>query len=330
MSPDLTIKLAETLKKRTNPKFPIQILWHCGEPLATGYDYFCKLIAPFAELEKNGQVVHAIQTNATLIDERWCDFFKEHHFKVCLSLDGPVWANHNRVDWGGKPVDSRIIRGINHLKKAGIPFSTIAVVNHTALDRAVELYDFFTGVGCTSLNINIEEQVGVNINPEIGDGEAVKQFWRDLYHRWETKKEMQIREFSIFEDWVDYFGPDKVGSLSEDTMHYIYPTIGWQGDVVLLSPEFLGMESEKYHNFVVGNLYQQSLASILRQTQEVSYVRDFIQGKEDCRKTCPYYTLCRGGYASNKYFELGTTGGTETEACRNSRKYLQDALLSLN
>jgi uncharacterized protein len=110
---------------------------------------------------------------------------------------------------------------------------------------------------------------------------------------------------------------------------YLYPTVSWQGDVVLLSPEFLGMESERYQNFVVGNLYQEALPRILQRAKDTRYVRDFIQGREQCRDSCPYYNLCRGGFASNKYFELGTTAGTETESCRNSRKYLQEALVSL-
>jgi uncharacterized protein len=329
MSPEITTRLAETLTKRNNPAVPIQILWHCGEPLAVGYDYFCKLIAPFAELEKKGQIVHAIQTNATLIDRRWCEFFKEHNFQVCLSLDGPVWANHNRVDWSGKASYSRIIRGINHLKEAGIPFSAIAVVNHTSLDRAAEIYNFFVELGCRNLCINIEEQVGVNLNPEIGNGAAVRQFWRDLFKCWREEQQISIREFTVFYEWWNTFGANELATLSEQSAIYLYPTVGWQGDVVLLSPEFLGMESERYHNFVVGNLYQETLPQILHRAKTTEYVQDFIRGKQECRTTCPYYTICRGGYASNKYFELGTTAGTETEACRNSRKYLQEAVLSV-
>lgn len=81
-------------------------------------------------------------------------------------------------------------REINYLKKAGIPFNVIAVVNHTSLDRAEELYNFFTTLGCRSLSINIEEQVGVNFNPIVGNDEAVQHFWQDLFNCWSKNKGM--------------------------------------------------------------------------------------------------------------------------------------------
>src|SRR6185369_16635566 len=49
------------------------VVWHGGEPLATGRDHFAALLAPF-----DGAIEHHVQTNATLIDDAWCEFFAEH------------------------------------------------------------------------------------------------------------------------------------------------------------------------------------------------------------------------------------------------------------
>ena len=67
------------------------VVWHGGEPLAAGREHLATLLAPFAPA-----VEHHVQTNATLIDEAWCDFFAEHRIRVSVSVDGPRERNRLR------------------------------------------------------------------------------------------------------------------------------------------------------------------------------------------------------------------------------------------
>jgi uncharacterized protein len=73
---------------------PVSVVWHGGEPTAT----FGELLAPFEHLRRTGQVRHEIQTNATLINQRWCDLFAAHKFEIGVSIDGPGTLNGNRLD----------------------------------------------------------------------------------------------------------------------------------------------------------------------------------------------------------------------------------------
>ena len=68
------------------------VVWHGGEPLATGRDHLAALIAPF-----DPAVEHHVQTNATLIDDAWCEFFAEHEVRVSVSVDGPEARNGERI-----------------------------------------------------------------------------------------------------------------------------------------------------------------------------------------------------------------------------------------
>ncbi len=329
MSPDLTARIAQDLTGYATPAKPIEILWHCGEPLACGLVHFKRLIAPFRELELQGAVYHSIQTNATLINEDWCEFFLEHKFSVGVSLDGPEWATRRRVNWAGREAFPKIMAGIETLKQAGIDFGIIAVVSREHLGRAGELYQFFAELGCSSLSVNLEEEIGINRQVEVGQAEEVRQFWTELFMTWQTRPVIFIREIHHYLTWlsskaseagIKLIGPPKVA---------LVPTVGWQGDVVVLSPEFLGVKSEPYHDFVVGNLFSESLLSIAEKAKEANYVQDFILGKIACRTNCAYYSFCRGGYASNKYFEHGSTGATQTAFCTNSRQILADTIGSL-
>src|SRR4051794_5671070 len=99
------------------------VVWHGGEPLAAGREHLAALLAPFG-----AGVEHHVQTNATLIDDAWCEFFEQHRVRVSVSVDGPRARNGDRVTRGGAPAYDRIVRGIGALRRHGIPFSALCVV----------------------------------------------------------------------------------------------------------------------------------------------------------------------------------------------------------
>lgn len=302
----------------------VEIIWHGGEPLSCGLNHFSQLVSPFERLREQGIVRHGIQTNATLIDERWCEFFRSHQFRVGVSLDGPLWANTRRVGWNDKPAFDKIMRGIGDLREAGIPFSIICVVGKDNLDKARELYEFFAGLGCASLGVNMEERLGIHVTNSCDDGAAVTNFWRELFSAWRENPVIKVREFARMLPSLVAFND---GSANYPELYDIFPSIAWNGDAVLLAPEFLNTIAARYVNFVVGNVLNENLRSIVERGKSAGFVRDFVRGIRRCRGECEYFSLCYGGQAGNKFFEHGTTDATETAFCRNSEKRLADAIL---
>ena len=79
---------------------PVVFNWHGGEPALLGLDFFRKVV----ELEKKYANGHRIdndfQTNGTLLNDDWCEFFKNNHFYVGLSIDGPKHL-HNKSEIRG-------------------------------------------------------------------------------------------------------------------------------------------------------------------------------------------------------------------------------------
>src|SRR5262249_578755 len=58
---------------------PFTLLWHAGEPLVVPRAFYQTAIALLARYNRPPvEIYHALQTNATLIDEDWCRFFVEH------------------------------------------------------------------------------------------------------------------------------------------------------------------------------------------------------------------------------------------------------------
>lgn len=329
MTPDITTALAANLSAIEQE---ICLVWHGGEPLATRIRIFRELIDPFRDLYEKNLVRHSIQTNATLITQEWCDFLKKWNFQVGVSIDGNESQNQERVTITGVPAFQKIMHGIDLLKKNHIPFSVIATVNPKNIDDPFSFYNFFASLGCSSLNINIEEKEGFNQkNSDLGIKE-VYNFWKNLFLAWKQKPTIRIRELDMT---LGYIGvvleKQKRGdSYKKKNGHYgrgFWPTITFNGNVTVLSPEFVSVHESERDKFVVGNILENSLQQIIINSQNTWYVKDFFKGIHNCKLVCPYYEFCGGGQASNKYFELGDISGTETTHCRNSRQLVMDAVL---
>jgi len=194
MQIDVAQKVAEAIKAQGSEN-PVLLIWHGGEPTATGLNHFRKLIEPFENLRKENKVHHSMQTNATLITKSWCQFFIKHQFRVGVSIDGPEWANTNRVNLKGQTIYSRIMRGIQLLKEYEIPFGVIAVVHEANIDRPEEFYDFFCELGCDNLSINVEEVEGINTRNSQVVEDKVFSFWKRLFKAQQSNPVLRIREF---------------------------------------------------------------------------------------------------------------------------------------
>lgn len=323
----MNLSISEAVAKSIeDQKDNVCITWHGGEPLSCGIDHFKSLLLPFESLRTSGYLTHSIQTNATLINDDWCSLFKEYSINVGVSIDGPEWANYKRVNWSSKESYLQIMRGIDFLKNHQIPFTTICVVGEVGLERAPDLYEFFCKLGCFEVGFNLEEKVGIYTFSVSDNYKLVKKFWSRLFLEWRKNPIILVREFSRALTWMETVSENFRPAIVHE--QDLFPSISYDGNVVLLSPEFLDAKSEHYGDFIAGNVLQQSLVSILDSGEELEYVRDFRKGVEKCAQVCEYSEYCMGGQASNKFFELGSTNGTETTHCRNVEQRLVDAVLS--
>lgn len=138
--------IRQYIESQSSPE--ITFAWQGGEPTLLGIDYFRKIV----ELEKKyagGRPVHnALQTNGTKLDHEWCRFFKENRFLIGLSIDGPRSLHDTyRVDKGRKPTFDRVMHGLDLLKKHGVEFNTLTVVNASNVKHPLKVYDFLREAG---------------------------------------------------------------------------------------------------------------------------------------------------------------------------------------
>lgn len=312
---DMTSAIPAAVAAGIEPSWsPVEVVWHGGEPLAVGPARFAELLEPFESLRRAGRVQHKVQTGATLITDAWCEVFERHEIGVGVSIDGPQSTNHHRVDRAGRPMFDRIVAGIETLTRHDIPFIVLAVVSRDGTSRAHDVLDFLRDLGSRWVGFNIEAKEGANVHGDIPAMEQALRFWRDTFTWCKQHRDVKVREV---ERLLGFLGLEST-VRGADARHDLIPTVGWNGDVVLLSPELLGVRDARYHDFVAGNILMDSLATILSRTADLSYVQEFLIGLERCKATCEFFSYCQGAHAGDRYFEHGTFAATETEHCRTS------------
>lgn len=324
MSPHVAAAVAAGIAAQDSPH-TVEVVWHGGEPLSLGVDRFRALLTPFEALRRVGRVRHAVQTGGGLITPAWCDLFSEYGFAVGVSIDGPAWANASRHDRSGRPAHDRIIRGVKTLREYGVRFTAIAVVTRATIGRADEIAEFFESLGAASVGFNLEEYEGANTARPGIDAAAARAFWRVLLRRRAEGSALRVRDVDRF---LSFVRKSRDGMLGGDgsALYEPIPTVAWNGNTVVLSPELAGISAPDYGDFVIGNVLHESLPSMLARAHEVRYVDEFTQALAACARSCEFYAFCRGAQAGNRYFEHGTFTAPETAYCVNTRQSLVRAI----
>jgi uncharacterized protein len=315
----------------------LTIVWHAGEPLAVPLRWYQEAFERIRARAPEGmRVHHSFQTNATLINQAWCDFFKAQDVSVGLSIDGPA-AIHDahRKTRGGGGTHAAAMRGARLLQENGIPFHIISVISAASLGRANEVFDFYVENGFWNVGFNVEETEGEHAASTLGACECapgVREFLSVIFERHRAHRErMVIREFDFALERIRCGAPpDEEAFLyfNEQVRPFGILSVDWQGGFSTYSPELLGMKSATYGDFTFGSIHDGSFLEAVQSAKFRRVLEDIRAGVEACRRECAYFEMCGGGAPANKYYENGSFCSTETMFCRYTVKLPIDLVLA--
>lgn len=313
----------------------VGVVWHAGEPLVVKREVYAAYFRSIKKVAGSAvEVRHFIQTNATLIDDDWCDFFREHNVRIGVSIDGPADIHDRaRQTRAGGGSFARTLRGIEALRANGLSFHTISVVTSASLECPEQIYSFLKSLDPDYVAFNVEEQEGVNSTSSLhGKEKSVESFFRTIYQRAKANDfSPPIREFESA--WRSI----QSGQGSRQNCQlwpYRMFVVGVTGDFTTFSPELLGMDSPTYGSLCLGNVLTDSPRTVAGKEKLLHLFQDIHVGVKRCEDTCEYFELCGGGAPSNKLFETGTFASAATRFCANSiqlplRIVLEDVELTL-
>lgn len=140
MSEETVDRLLENVYGDLKPGDRISFAFQGGEPTMAGLDYF----QTFTEKTARWQgisVSYALQTNGTLLDDKWCAFLKQRRFLVGISWDVlPEYHDSARVDGSGRGTNRAVLNAIALLEKWGVEYNVLCTLTNFAAKHPQQVW----------------------------------------------------------------------------------------------------------------------------------------------------------------------------------------------
>ncbi len=312
----------------------VSVVWHAGEPMVLPVDFYRRAFRLIDGLKPADlSLTHSFQTNGTLIDDAWCEFFAAEHVSVGVSIDGPELLHDiNRVTRSGRGTFNRTIAGIRRLRRHCVPFHVISVLSPESLAAPRQMFDFYVGEGIDRVCFNVEESEGDHVSHSFGEAGIEDSYYRFLREFWRLAaaspdKIAFIREIDEVTQLV--LRPQEAVFFNQLVEPFAITSMDWAGNLATFSPELLGLKGAAYDDFIIGNINRDRLVDLPQRPVLIKMLADINAGVELCRQRCEYFSVCGGGEPVNKLAENCTFVSTETTFCRMTKMRATDLVLDL-
>jgi uncharacterized protein len=288
--------------------------WQGGEPLLAGLEFFEEVVALQARhAPPNTAISNALQTNATLITERWAQFFKTYNFLVGVSLDGLQEVHDaRRVDAAGKGSFDRVMKGIQQLRRYGVDFNILTVIHQGNVAKAKELMAFYRKekfgfvqfIPCMDFRSQQVDRPGVyDITPE-----EYGEFLCEIFDEWYNDGKPDISE-RFFDNMLSVY----VNREAELCIHRSACP-----QTIILEQNGDAFPCDFYINdsWKVGNVGVNSIEEILAHPRYADFKAMKPNLPEKC-KSCNWKSLCHGGCPRNRKWTEGLEKSDPDYFCKS-------------
>jgi len=312
---------------KAKPQERVQLIWHGGEPLLLGEDYFIKALE-FQEKhcrETKHRINHAIQSNLTLLNERFLEIFKKlginqigTSFEPIANLRGPG-EKRDSVYY-----NSQFMKGINMLEKNKFGWGFIYVVTKKSLARPLDIFFFLSNLKMTG---------GFMLNPVLVYGEDKENigltqeeyadFLGAIFPYW-WKHRDRYSQVSPFKMFVENIIEKKQTNGCEDTGNcaYGHVYIGPSGEASQCG------RAGDWEIISYGNINERSLLDIMQDEQREQFIkRNDILFEGEC-KDCPFWNFCHGGCPLDSYIKHKDFKH-RTNRCEGKKLFLEKYFLPI-
>lgn len=116
--------------------------FHGGEPLMAGHAVWRQALDGLVTRFDRQHLKIALQSNLWLLDDQFCELFRQHNVEIGSSLDGPEDITDQQR---GRGYFARTMAGIRRAQSCGMTVGCIATFTPQILPRWREVFDFFLG-----------------------------------------------------------------------------------------------------------------------------------------------------------------------------------------
>jgi serine-type anaerobic sulfatase-maturating enzyme len=271
-----------------------------GEPTLAGPAFFENVVKFQQQHGRNGQSVsNAMQTNGILLNDRWCELFKQYQWLIGISIDGPETVHDRyRFNKQGAGTWRKVMAGVECMKKHGVEFNALCVLSQANVDKPAELYKFFRSMGIDYIQyIPLSEFDGsgqplpFTITPEQYGRFLCETF--DLW--WPERRKVRIR---YFDNLAEALAGQKPGSCTLHETCDSYVVVEFNGDVY---PCDFFVEKD----WKLGNVNLDSWTEISRRQRRYQFAAKKTIAHPEC-SLCEFQSICHGGCPKHRHDPHGS------------------------
>jgi len=278
----------------------VEILWHGGEPLLRGADFFRR--ARDLSHSQLGDALprlrQSMQTNLTALDEELLELLGELDIRSLGTSFDPLPGMRGP----GRSVDSvsynrRFLAALTLLERQGLPWGLIYVVTRRSLDRPLDVFWALTNLnpaGAINFNpviVNDQARADLALTPDqyVGFLGAVHALWYPTRSRYPDVEPFSSIHKVLLEGGVED-RPQDVDSA--------------QARELLIEPDgsaFCSRFPADAQPVRVGHLGERPLKDLADEARRHHAARQRSASRTAACETCRLWAVCRGGYAMDAF-----------------------------
>jgi uncharacterized protein len=274
--------------------------WQGGEPTLMGLDFFEKVISLQGKYAQGGaRISNGLQTNGTLLNDKWCEHLAKYNFLVGISVDGPAEIHDKyRLTASGSGSHALVMKGLSALKRNNVEFNILTLVSEANVGSPILIYNYIKELG-----VNFHqyiECVDFASNGELSPYSVTAGRWGDflcaIFDEWYAKDRysVSVRLFdSILEKMLDSVA--NVCSMSNDCCQYF--VVEHNGDIYPC--DFFVLPELRLGNIMSGDWGDFADSPIYREFGERK-----SKYNEKCAR-CPYLEFCAACCPKNRFGKRG-------------------------
>jgi len=305
---DFLTKLADFITKYDTKA---AVTMHGYEPLQAGMETFAYVQDKVNELGIRDRVIFGVQTNGTLLNDEWADFFIKNEWFVGFSIDGPKrYHDAFRVFPNGKGSYDLAIRGYKiYSEKRGKPAGIISTITSAyrrpSLEESAQIYyDWLRENGMKSAIVHMTAADPRNPLSKIFAmaPDEYARWYVTLYKIWADSKDgIDIKPFTEIVDAM-VTGVAKYSACSMRNGCWRVISIGYNGILHLCDRwSYVGKHISQYKT-LEDFLFKDP--ELIKQSLRAYMLRKF---DSECSK-CEYFRICQGGCANEGIYNYYSTG----------------------
>ncbi|MGF1736440.1 anaerobic sulfatase maturase [Photobacterium satsumensis] len=313
----------------------VDFAWQGGEPTLMGINFFKKAVSLQKKYKEHRHINNAFQTNALLLNDEWCEFFKQEDFLIGVSIDGPSELHDTyRVNRSGRPTHDKVIEGIALLKKHKVEFNTLTVVNDQNAKQPEKVYDFLVGIGSKHLQFIplVERQSAevtadglqlidpdfdqlANVTPWSVSPKHYGNFLNRIFDHWVTKDVGHI--------YVNMFDTTLATWCDQPAGLCVFsPTCG-HAFALESNGDLYNCDHYVYPEHLLGNIHSQSIRELNLSDKANSFglnKRDKLTAQ--CQQ-CDFRFACHGGCPKHRFHTSKTGQPGHNYFCEGYEAYFK-------